>query len=107
MALERNEALATALALTEENQLNKTFPVPSAGIHPGLVPLLLQDFGKDCVINAGGGVHGHPGGAASGGKAFRAAIEAVLTNQTLEEASLNSEALHQALTKWGSTEVVR
>ncbi len=107
MALNRNEALATALALTKENQLNKTFPVPSAGIHPGLVPLLLQDFGKDSVINAGGGVHGHPGGAASGGKAFRDAIEAVLTNQTLEEASLNSEALHQALTKWGSTEVVR
>lgn len=107
VALDRREALATAEALTRNNKLKRTFPVPSAGIHPGLVPLLIKDFGIDSVINAGGGVHGHPDGAAAGGKAFRDAIQAVLTEQPLEQASQNSEELHQALTKWGSGEVVR
>ncbi|MCA0173300.1 2,3-diketo-5-methylthiopentyl-1-phosphate enolase [Bacillus sp. RAR_GA_16] len=108
VALNRVEALATAAFLTEEtSRLKKTFPVPSAGIHPGLVPLLIQDFGSDCVINAGGGIHGHPGGAASGGKAFHDAVKAVLTNHSLEEASRDSEELNQALAKWGSSEVIR
>ena len=107
VALDRGEALATAEALTRKSQLNRTFPVPSAGIHPGLVPLLIKDFGIDSVINAGGGVHGHPGGAAAGGKAFRDAVQAVLTEQPLEQASQNSQELHQALNKWGSGEVVR
>ena len=39
------------------------FPVPSAGIHPGMVPNLVADFSMDHVINAGGGIHGHPDGA--------------------------------------------
>ena len=29
-------------------------PVPSAGIHPGLVPLIMHDFGDEVVVNAGG-----------------------------------------------------
>lgn len=52
----------------------KTFPAPSAGIHPGLVPVLLKDYGTDVIINAGGGVHGHPKGSRAGAKAFRQAI---------------------------------
>ena len=53
----------------------KTFPTPSAGIHPGLVPQILKDYGHDVIIiNAGGGVHGHPQGVRAGAKAFRQAI---------------------------------
>ncbi|TCI76078.1 2,3-diketo-5-methylthiopentyl-1-phosphate enolase [Exiguobacterium sp. SH0S1] len=68
-------------------------PVPSAGIHPGLVPDIIRDFGTDVVINAGGGIHGHPDGAAAGARAFRQAIEQVLgvASQTNElEAALKA-----------------
>jgi 2,3-diketo-5-methylthiopentyl-1-phosphate enolase len=106
VALDKNEAIGIARELTkEEEQLKRAFPVPSAGIHPGLVPLLIHNFGNDCVINAGGGVHGHPDGASGGGKAFRAAVDAVLSGKPLREASEESEPLKKALAIWGAHEV--
>ncbi|WP_078409210.1 2,3-diketo-5-methylthiopentyl-1-phosphate enolase [Priestia abyssalis] len=86
-------------------QLKQAFPVPSAGIHPGMVPVLMHDFGIDSVINAGGGVHGHPDGAAGGGRAFRDAVDAVLNGQTLEQAAEQSEPLRKAIELWGTVEV--
>ena len=102
VALEKQQALAISEELTKEDLFLRAFPVPSAGIHPGLVPLLMRDFGIDCVINAGGGVHGHPQGAVGGGQAFRAAVEAVLSGRSLHEAATENEALKQALDLWGS-----
>jgi 2,3-diketo-5-methylthiopentyl-1-phosphate enolase len=86
--------------------LKRSFPVPSAGIHPGLVPLILRDFGRDTIVNAGGGVHGHPQGAAAGGRAFRQAIDAVLAGQTLAGyAAANKLAeLQAAIDIWGVKE---
>ena len=101
VAMEKTAALALAEQLTNESLLKQAFPVPSAGIHPGLVPLLVNDFGIDSIINAGGGVHGHPDGAAGGGKAFRQAVDAVLKNQTLENASEQQPELKTALELWG------
>ncbi len=107
VALDKEEALGIAAELTKEDeQLKRAFPVPSAGIHPGLVPLLIRDFGNDSVINAGGGVHGHPDGAAGGGKAFRAAIDAVLSGRTLQDAAKENEALKKAIALWGAHEVM-
>lgn len=101
VALQQEEALYLAKALTDENEpFKRSFPVPSAGIHPGLVPLLIRDFGKQCVINAGGGIHGHPSGAQGGGKAFRAAIEAALTNTPLHKS--DDSYLQAALRLWGN-----
>ena len=98
VALGKEEVLGIEEALTNADLVNKTLPVPSAGIHPGMVPQLIADFGNDSVINAGGGVHGHPGGAAAGGKAFRQAIDATLKSQPLSSAGLE---LKQALELWG------
>lgn len=106
VALERGQALAIAAALAaDEGEIRRTFPVPSAGIHPGLVPLLVRDFGTDSVINAGGGVHGHPDGAAGGGQAFRAAIAAALAGCSLREAAADHPALAKAIALWGAAEV--
>ncbi|MET0786366.1 MAG: 2,3-diketo-5-methylthiopentyl-1-phosphate enolase [Paenisporosarcina sp.] len=102
VALDKQETLDIARELTTSSLLNKTLPVPSAGIHPGMVPQLIVDFGIDSVINAGGGVHGHPGGAAAGGQAFRQAVEATISNQTLSAASQTHEELRQALELWGA-----
>ncbi|PLR76120.1 2,3-diketo-5-methylthiopentyl-1-phosphate enolase [Bacillus sp. V3-13] len=105
VALEKDQALAIAEALTIEEPFKPVFPVPSAGIHPGLVPLLYKDFGLDCVINAGGGVHGHPGGAKGGGLAFRQAIEAVLNGQSLLDKAKQHDELRAAIELWGHQEV--
>ncbi|WP_422124617.1 2,3-diketo-5-methylthiopentyl-1-phosphate enolase [Planococcus sp. X10-3] len=100
VAMEKTAALALGEQLTNESLLKPAFPVPSAGIHPGLVPLLVNDFGIDSIINAGGGVHGHPDGAAGGGKAFRQAVDAVLQNKFLENASEQQPELKAALELW-------
>ncbi|QNF29224.1 MULTISPECIES: 2,3-diketo-5-methylthiopentyl-1-phosphate enolase [Metabacillus] len=107
VALDRNEALGIAENCLKEDVFKKSFPVPSAGIHPGLVPLLIQDFGNDSVINAGGGVHGHPNGAIGGGRAFRAAIDATLKGITLKQASTSDEDLKLAIDLWGAKEVCK
>lgn len=81
--------------------LRQSFPVPSAGIHPGLVPLIIRDFGMETVVNAGGGVHGHPMGAAAGGQAFRQAIDATLAGVPLSEHALTNPELKTAIDLWG------
>ncbi len=101
VALKKNETTAIASALTESAVYRPSFPVPSAGIHPGLVPQLVEDFGKESVINAGGGVHGHPQGAAAGATAFRQAIDAVLTKTQLTDAAYEKTELAAALEQWG------
>lgn len=97
-----NLAVRDAL-LSDELPQRKVFPVPSAGIHPGLTPLILSDFGLDTVVNAGGGVHGHPLGAAAGGQAFRQAVDAVLAGMTLQQYAEddNHEPLRIAIERWG------
>ncbi len=103
VALEKQTALQLGQELVSNGPLKRSFPVPSAGIHPALVPLLLEDYGIDSIINAGGGVHGHPDGAAAGGKAFRQAIDAALQGQPLTEAAKHQEELRKALALWGET----
>lgn len=100
VALPKQEALDIARYLVEEKAgLRAAFPVPSAGIHPGMVPLLFKDFGMDHIVNAGGGIHGHPGGPVGGGRAFRAAIDAVLQGISLEDST--DPDLQSAIEKWG------
>ncbi|MFC0189171.1 2,3-diketo-5-methylthiopentyl-1-phosphate enolase [Fictibacillus aquaticus] len=102
VALKREEALGISNALTEESAVHRAaFPVPSAGIHPGLVPQLFSDFGINSVINAGGGIHGHPDGAAGGARAFRQAVDAAVSGVSLDVAALTNKELGTALELWG------
>ncbi|WP_139999477.1 2,3-diketo-5-methylthiopentyl-1-phosphate enolase [Paenibacillus paridis] len=107
VVMPKEENLAVKDALLEPlHGLRSSFPVPSAGIHPGLVPLILKDFGTDVVVNAGGGIHGHPMGTAAGGQAFRQAITATLNGVPLRNAAdqAGNEALHAAIQAWGIKE---
>ncbi|MCG8395506.1 2,3-diketo-5-methylthiopentyl-1-phosphate enolase [Bacillus atrophaeus] len=106
VALPKEDALAIHDECVREDSFQQTFAVPSAGIHPGMVPLLMKDFGIDHVINAGGGIHGHPNGAQGGGKAFRAIIEAVLEAQSPDEKAEQCNDLKLALEKWGKVDAV-
>ncbi|KOP68887.1 2,3-diketo-5-methylthiopentyl-1-phosphate enolase [Bacillus sp. FJAT-18019] len=81
--------------------VKRSMPVPSAGIHPGLVPRIVRDFGMDVVVNAGGGIHGHPMGTEAGGKAFVQAIEATMRSLPLAQYAEEHEELKAALDIWG------
>ncbi|MBD8497567.1 2,3-diketo-5-methylthiopentyl-1-phosphate enolase [Paenibacillus arenosi] len=103
MPLEDTQGIREA-CLDTARPMKQSFPVPSAGIHPGLVPLIIRDYGIDVVVNAGGGVHGHPLGAAGGGQAFVQAIDAVLQGISLNDYAQHHEALHHAIQIWGTKE---
>jgi len=69
-----------------ENWVNKkpVMAVCSGGIYPGHVTYLMEHFGKDIIIQAGGGVHGHPSGTKAGAAAMRQAVDAVMKGKTLD-----------------------
>lgn len=97
LATPRDEAFVIRDQSAEPHWSKPILPVPSAGIHPGLVADIIRDFGTDVVINAGGGIHGHPDGAAAGARAFRQAIAHVL-GQTEGQ----TDELDTALKAWAS-----
>jgi ribulose-bisphosphate carboxylase large chain len=80
--------------------LNQVLPVASGGLHPRLVPALLETFGKDVVIQAGGGIHGHPEGTIAGAMAMRQAVDAALKETSLEEYAQTHKELQAALETW-------
>lgn len=85
----------------EWHNIKPVIPVSSGGIHPGLIPKIIELFGIDFIIQVGGGVLGHPDGPKAGGKAVRAAIDAAIEGKPLDEAAKYSEELRKALEKWG------
>ncbi|RLE54831.1 MAG: type III ribulose-bisphosphate carboxylase [Candidatus Methanomethylicota archaeon] len=60
-------------------------PVASGGLHAGLIPPLMEIFGKDVIIQAGGGIHGHKMGIEAGAKSMKQAVEASLKDIPLHE----------------------
>jgi ribulose-bisphosphate carboxylase large chain len=83
--------------------IKPVFPVSSGGLHPGHVPFLIKHLGKDLIIQAGGGIHGHPSGTIAGAKAMRQAVDAVMSKKSLKEASKNHWELKEALNFWKIT----
>ncbi|MEM0106666.1 MAG: type III ribulose-bisphosphate carboxylase [Candidatus Micrarchaeaceae archaeon] len=81
--------------------IKSVVPVSSGGLHPGLVPYVVKMLGNEIVIQAGGGIDGHPKGVLAGAKAMRAAIEAMQDNETLEDKAKASRELNEALEYWG------
>jgi ribulose-bisphosphate carboxylase large chain len=81
--------------------IKTAFPVSSGGLHPGLVPDVLDIYGKDLVLLVSGGIHGHPKGTRAGARATMQAIEAWQEGITLEEKAKKAKELKEALAKWG------
>jgi ribulose-bisphosphate carboxylase large chain len=80
--------------------LKAVLPVASGGLHPGLVPDLINIFGRDFVIQAGGGIHGHPCGSKTGAQAMRQALEAVSIGVSLKTYAEDHMELAGALETW-------
>jgi ribulose-bisphosphate carboxylase large chain len=79
----------------------RTFPVSSGGLHPGKVFRELETLGTDIVLQAGGGIHGHPDGTAAGAMAMRQAVDAFMEGIPLEEHAKQHYELERALKQWG------
>ncbi len=74
--------------------------VSSGGLHPGHVPFLIKHLGKDLVLQAGGGIHGHPFGTEAGARAMRQAVDATLKKISLNEYAKTHVELEEALKLW-------
>jgi len=79
----------------------KTFPVSSGGLYPGVVHYEIEAFGNDVILQAGGGIHGHPDGTIAGAKAMRQAVDAAMKHISLEKYAMDHKELARALEKWG------
>ena len=82
--------------------MTPVLPVASGGLHPGVVDRLLETLGTELIVQAGGGIHGHPDGTHAGARALRAAVEASVDGVSLERRAEDHEPLAVALEKWGS-----
>jgi 2,3-diketo-5-methylthiopentyl-1-phosphate enolase len=79
------------------------WPMPCAGVYPGLAEVIIDEYGPDIVIPAGGGMLGHPDGYTAGAQSWQQAIAAVMANVPLPDAARKPEnkALRRALEHWG------
>jgi len=103
MAGEREENDQSREALRGEwYGLKRIFPVASGGIYPAKVHANLDGYGIDCIVQAGGGVHGHPGGTVEGARAMVQATEAWIKHIPLSEYAKDHKELKAALDFWGS-----
>ncbi len=101
MAETKEEVLTNCEALKEEMRgLKRVLPVASGGLHPALVPSLVDIFGVDFVIQAGGGIHGHEQGTVAGAKAMRQAVDATMERIDLQEYAETHRELQSALETW-------
>jgi len=99
--IEKNNVKATKLRLEQKwLDIKPVLGVSSGGLHPGHVPFLIKNLGRDLVIQAGGGIHGHPYGTTAGARAMRQAVDAVMKKQTLQNYSKTHVELEEALEKW-------
>ncbi|HAX84724.1 MAG TPA: 2,3-diketo-5-methylthiopentyl-1-phosphate enolase [Cyanobacteria bacterium UBA11370] len=86
--------------IRESLRSRHVFPVPSAGIHPGIVPKALADYGQDVILNAGTGIMDHPDNPAAGVKAFFEALERIQQGESFELDHVPQGSLRRALEKW-------
>ena len=82
--------------------MTDVLPMASGGLHPGLVPELVDRVGTNVGVQAGGGVHGHPDGTHAGAKALRAAVDAATAGEDIESKAEDVPELAIALEKWGT-----
>lgn len=100
--MEHTAGLPRMLAALREpwHGLKPVFPVSSGGLHPASVPAEVKAFGADVVLQAGGGIHGHPDGTEAGARALMQAIDATHAGRPLARSP--PAELAAALKLWGN-----
>jgi len=99
--IEKKNVKATHNRLKQNwGHVKSVLGVSSGGLHPGHIPFLMKHLGKDLVIQAGGGIHGHPYGTRAGAIAMRQAVDAVMKKIPLEKYAKTHVELEKALEEW-------
>jgi len=79
----------------------RAWPIAGGAIKPGHLPQLFHDLGKDFIVGAGGAIYGHPMGPAAGARAFRQAIDLIMTKGDFDDSVEDFPELKSALSQWG------
>jgi len=87
--------------LNDMYEFKQVFPVASGGLYPAKIPNLVKYGGNNIILQAGGGIHGHPDGTRKGAMAMRQALDATLKGISLDEYAKDHSELAKALEKWG------
>ncbi len=96
------EVVADNMEITRPfGNLKPVFPVSSGGLHPGKVAAEIAKLGTDIVLQAGGGIHGHPDGTTAGTRAMLQAAEAAVLGIPAREYARTHPELAAAIAKWG------
>jgi ribulose-bisphosphate carboxylase large chain len=85
------------------DDIKSVLPISSGGLHPGLIPTVMNTLGNNIGILVSGGIHGHPKGTRDGARAVMQAIEATMHGISLPQYAKTHIELKQALGKWGSS----
>lgn len=75
---------AVAAGLRDEvagGRVRAALPMPGGGLTAAHVAPIVAALGTDVIIAVGGAIQGHPDGAAAGGRAVRAAIDAAVARR--------------------------
>lgn len=78
-----------------------TFPSIGGKVHPGIVHKYIRELGNNIILAPGGSIQGHPDGAKGGVKAMYAAINAAVSDVSIEEAMNVCPELKRAIELWG------
>ncbi|MCX9015320.1 MAG: type III ribulose-bisphosphate carboxylase, partial [Candidatus Methanoperedens sp.] len=81
----RENSVTTPHLPQEWGSIKPVMPVSSGGLHPGLVPSVMNLFGNDFTLLVSGGIHGHPAGTRAGATAVMQAIDATMEGIDLNE----------------------
>jgi ribulose-bisphosphate carboxylase large chain len=102
--LQKKTVEGTPMTLGQDwGHIRPVFPTCSGGLHPGLVPELIRLVGPDIIIQAGGGVWGHPDGGEAGARALRQAIDVAVAGGNLQDYAHEHSELQRAIDTWGVT----
>ena len=75
--------------------------VASGGLHPFLIPAIVENFGHQVAIMQGGGIHGHPSGTRAGARTARKVADAVLKGESMESLAERDPDVGTAYEIWG------
>lgn len=75
--------------------------VASGGLHPFLIPAIMENFGHQVAIMQGGGIHGHPSGTRAGARTARKVVDAVLKGKSMESLAERDPDVGAAYEIWG------
>jgi ribulose-bisphosphate carboxylase large chain len=90
-----------SLAMEYSRHIRPMLSIASGGVEAGKVDALIALHGKNTNIQAGAGVHGHPGGTMRGAMSMRQAVDAANEGIPSPKYAKTHPELQAALDKWG------